>query len=117
MDGVRVRGERLVDRAVAVAERAGAVYIDGRTCGVSDGGHAHAIADEAGICGLERLDHEGVHVIMRAFALRTVHSTRCPRSRSRSIRSSNGAWLAIRLRGKASSASTGARSSTSPTSS
>ena len=43
---VRIAAERRVDRAVALAERGGAVDVDRRALGVGDRRQRHAVADE-----------------------------------------------------------------------
>ena len=65
VDRVRIRGERLVDGAVGLADRARAVDIHGCADALDDRFNADVVACEPVGGGLERLVHERSHVIMR----------------------------------------------------
>ena len=58
MNGVRIRGERAIDRAVRVADGAGAVDVGRRAHLRDQRGHADAVAEKALFGRLERWMHE-----------------------------------------------------------
>src|SRR5215510_13259849 len=60
VDRVRVRRERLVDAAIAFADRARAVYVSGCACAFDDRLDADAVAGKCATCGPERLVHERI---------------------------------------------------------
>ena len=67
MNAVRMRRERLIDGAIAVANGSSAVDVDGRIDALDDRFEAYAVAHETRIGVRERLVHERRHVIMRAL--------------------------------------------------
>ena len=75
VNGVGIRGERLVERVVRGADRLGAVDIDRRADAFDDRLHTHAIAGQTIVGGLKRQVHERSHVIMRASASTFPRST------------------------------------------
>ena len=74
VDRVRVRGERLIDRAVRLADGASAVDVSGGADMLDDRFDADVIAREAARRGPERLVHERSHVIMRASSAHRAHA-------------------------------------------
>ena len=67
MNAVRMRRERIIDGAVAVANGSGTVDVDGRIDALNDRFEAYAVAHKTRIGVRERLVHERRHVIMRAL--------------------------------------------------